>query len=70
MDIEQIAKRERCSIRKVNMTFSLAFLAPSLVKAVIEGRLPRGINVSRLYDVPPEWLQQYKVLGLRRSQLH
>src|SRR5260221_12094404 len=30
---ESIAKRERCSIRKVNMTISLAFLAPDLVKA-------------------------------------
>jgi site-specific DNA recombinase len=26
--VESIAKRERCSIRKVNMTISLAFLAP------------------------------------------
>src|SRR6266478_2072842 len=42
---ESIAKRERCSIRKVNMTISLAFLAPDLVKAAIEGRLPRGIGV-------------------------
>ena len=28
-----LAKREGCSIRKVNMTISLAFLAPDLVKA-------------------------------------
>src|SRR6266481_4702532 len=39
---ESIAKRERCSIRKVNMTISLAFLAPDLVKAAIAGRLPHG----------------------------
>src|SRR5262249_16762882 len=38
---ESIAKREKCSIRKVNMTISLAFLAPDLVGAAIEGRLPR-----------------------------
>jgi site-specific DNA recombinase len=31
---ESIATRERCSIRKVNMTISLAFLAPDLVKAL------------------------------------
>ena len=29
---ESIAKRERCSVRQVNMTISLAFLAPDLVK--------------------------------------
>ena len=34
---ETIAKRERCSVRKINMTISLAFLAPDLVKAAIEG---------------------------------
>src|SRR3989440_4906676 len=37
---ESIAKRERCSIRKVNMTISLAFLAPDLVKAAMAGRPP------------------------------
>ncbi len=41
---EEIAKRERCSVRKVNMTISLAFLAPTLVKTVVEGTLPRGIT--------------------------
>ena len=39
---ESIAKREGCSARKVNMRISLAFLAPNLVKAAIEGRLPHG----------------------------
>jgi site-specific DNA recombinase len=36
---ESIAKRESCSVRKVNMTISLAFLAPGLVRAAIDGRL-------------------------------
>jgi site-specific DNA recombinase len=62
--VESIAKREKCSIRKVNMTISLAFLAPDLVKAAIEGRLPRGIGVARLVDAPAEWSRQYHVLGL------
>jgi site-specific DNA recombinase len=35
------------------MTISLAFLAPNLVKAAIEGRLPRGIGVERLRDRAP-----------------
>ena len=41
---ETIATREGYSVRKVNMTISLAFLAPDLVKAAIEGRLPHGIG--------------------------
>jgi site-specific DNA recombinase len=40
--VTEIAVREDCSPRHVNMTISLAFLAPSLVKAAVEGRLPRG----------------------------
>jgi hypothetical protein len=50
--VEQIAARDKCSIRQVNMTISLAFLAPDLVKAAVQGRLPRGIGVARLRDAP------------------
>jgi len=61
---EEIAERERCSVRKVNMTISLAFLAPYLVKTAIEGTLPRGMNTSRLYDPPANWSEQLRALGL------
>src|SRR5207249_1669060 len=61
---ESIAKRERCSARKVNMTISLAFLAPDLVKAAIEGRLPDGMGVARLADMSAEWSRQHQMLGL------
>src|ERR1700738_1241267 len=63
-NIEQIATRQKCSVRQVNMTISLAFLAPDLVKAAVEGRLPRGIGVERLRDAPTEWGQQFETLGL------
>ena len=59
-----IATRDGCSVRKVNMTISLAFLAPNLVQAAVEGRLPRGIGVARLRDAPAEWSRQYAMLGL------
>jgi hypothetical protein len=62
--VEAIARREDCSVRKVNMTISLAFLAPDLVKAAIEGRLPYGMGVTRLCELPPEWSRQYRMLGL------
>ena len=58
-DVEQIAPREKCSARQVNMTISLAFLSPTLVKAAIDGRLPRGIGVARLRDAPAEWSRQH-----------
>ena len=61
---ESIAKREDCTARKVNMTISLAFLAPDLVKAAIDGRLPHGMGVARLCDPPVEWSRQRQMLGL------
>ena len=62
--VEDIAKREVCSVRQGNMTISLAFLAPDLVKAALDCRLPRGIGVTQLRDAPPEWSRQFRMLGL------
>jgi site-specific DNA recombinase len=62
--IEEIAERNKCSPRHVNMTISMAFIAPALVKAAIEGRLPRGIGVANLRDAPAEWPRQFERLGL------
>jgi len=63
-DIQQIATRQKCSLRQVNMTISLAFLAPHLVQAAVEGRLPLGIGVERLRDAPVEWSRQFEAFGL------
>jgi hypothetical protein len=63
---ESIADREGCSVRRVNMTISLAFLAPDLVKAAIDGRLPHGMGVVRLSDMPAEWSRQHLMLGFNR----
>jgi site-specific DNA recombinase len=62
--IQEICIREKCSVRQANMTISLAFLAPNLVKAAVEGRPPRGIGVERLRDPPTEWTRQFEALGL------
>jgi hypothetical protein len=61
---ESIATRAACSVRKVNMTVSLAFLAPDLVKAAIDGHLPHGLGITRLCDLPIEWTRQHQSLGL------
>jgi hypothetical protein len=64
MNVEQIAAREKCSIRQVNRTITLAFFAPTLVQAAVDGRLPRGVGVATVRDFPAEWTRQYKRLGL------
>jgi hypothetical protein len=48
------------------MTLSLAFLDPAIVKAAVEGRLPRGYGVSRLADLPIAFADQWSALGLHR----
>ena len=65
--VEDIAARQKCSVRYVNMTISMAFIAPGLVKAAVEGRLPRGIGVAALRDTPAEWSLQFERLGLAPS---
>jgi DNA invertase Pin-like site-specific DNA recombinase len=64
MTVEDIAARGKCSERQVNLTLTLSFLAPPLVQAAIEGRLPRGIGIAELRDAPAEWSKQYQKLGL------
>src|SRR6195256_6134451 len=62
--VAELGAREQCSVRQVNMTISLAFLAPNLVKAAVEGRLPRGVGIERLRDPRTEWSRQFEALGL------
>jgi site-specific DNA recombinase len=63
-NVEKIAATENCTVRQVNMTISLAFLAPNLVQAAVDGRLPRGVGIANLRDAPAEWSRQYARLGL------
>ena len=63
-NVEQIASTENCTVRQINMTISLAFLAPNLVQGAIDGRLPRGVGIANLRDAPADWSLQYARLGL------
>jgi site-specific DNA recombinase len=63
--IESLAAREGKTERWIRRTISLAFLSPALIKAAIDGRLPRGFGVKRLMDLPMAWPDQWSALGLR-----
>ena len=65
--VEKLAVREGRSPRYVTMLLSLAFLAPNLVRAIVDNRMPRGIGVTQLMDLPCEWSQQRLALGLANS---
>ena len=67
---DQPSKRSplaRARERSIRMTLSLTFLSPTLAKAAIDGRLPRGFGAKRLMDLPMAWSDQWSVLGLKAS---
>jgi site-specific DNA recombinase len=65
LTLESLASREGKSERSIRMTLSLAFLAPEIVKAAVERRLPRGSGLKRLVDLPMAWPDQWCALGLQ-----
>jgi site-specific DNA recombinase len=65
LTLESLASREGRTARSIRMTLSLAFLAPDIVKAAVEGRLPRGFGLKRLVDLPMAWPDQWRALGLQ-----
>jgi site-specific DNA recombinase len=66
-DIEALAARERRSARSVTMQLSLAFLAPDLVKAVVDSRMPRGVGLTRIMDLPNLWSEQERCRASRNG---
>ncbi len=68
-DTEALASREQRTKRSVHMLISLAFVAPDIIEALIAGRLPRGIGITRLADLPPSWAKQRKMLGISNRSL-
>jgi hypothetical protein len=60
-----LASREGKSERSIRMTLHLAFVAPPIVTAAIEGRPPRGFGLKRLIDLPMLSSRQWIVVGLK-----
>jgi site-specific DNA recombinase len=42
----------------VRITLSLAFLAPAIVRAAVEGLLPYGLTASSFSELPILWEEQ------------
>jgi hypothetical protein len=51
-------------VRQVNRLITLAFLSPRIVEAAVSGRLPRGVGIASIRELPAEWAEQHKALGL------
>ena len=60
---EAIASQQGCSERSVRMKLSLVQLSPRIVRALVDGRLPRSIGIKRLAELPLSWAEQERTLG-------
>jgi DNA invertase Pin-like site-specific DNA recombinase len=67
VSITEIARREGVTDRYVSQILDLAFLAPSLVAAALQGTQAAGVNAKRLsldLELPLLWSEQQRVLGV------
>ena len=65
--INDIATRENIPASEVSRQLPLAFLAPTIVKAILAGHQSPDVTVKsllRMRDLPLDWRQQSELLGL------
>ena len=65
--LRDIAAREGFTIRYVENTMPLSSLAPDIVRAVVDARLPRGVNTKSIANPALEWSRQWIGLGIART---
>ncbi len=65
--VNDIAARDRIAASELSRTLPLAFLAPDIVEAILDGRQPVDMTVKslrRLKDLPADWRAQRRRLGI------
>ncbi len=63
-----IAKEEGVAERYVSRILRLAFLAPDIVEAILDGYQPTDLELERLMKgIPVSWNEQRRALGVSRG---
>ena len=63
--IADLAEHERIAAPYLTRTLRLAFLAPDLVEAILDGRQPSSLSLEKLRKpLPTGWLEQRQLLSL------
>lgn len=64
--LSQIAKAENCSDSLIRSRVALAFLAPDLLRAILDGTAPSHLATNLIVrtTLPHDWQEQAKALGL------
>ena len=63
--IVEIARASSCTGPYVTRLLRLAYLAPDILEAILEGRQPRDLSLAKLLrsDIPLDWQAQRRALG-------
>jgi site-specific DNA recombinase len=63
--LRDLAKRNGVSRRYIRRLVGLACLSPQLVEAILQGRQPVELTVTRLseFDLPLDWAEQNRLLA-------
>ena len=64
----ELAKHEALNRNYFSRVLRLAYLAPDITSAILEGRQPPGLTVARLIEdpnLPLGWPEQREALGFR-----
>lgn len=66
MDEDEVGAMPKTQYRHMERTARLAYLAPDIVRAIVEGRQPKSLNartLARLGSLPLSWAEQRAMLG-------
>lgn len=63
--IEQIEAREMLSKKRILHLIDMAFLAPDIVKSILQGEQPVGLTTEylRRFNVPSNWSEQREIFS-------
>jgi site-specific DNA recombinase len=64
----EIAEKDGVDSNYVTRVINLSFLAPDIIRAIIEGRQPTTVTADTIMDqfpLPIDWADQRKLLGFR-----
>jgi len=69
LSVHDIARQERVSAAYIYILLRLAWLAPDITTAIVNGRQPLQLNAMRLMrftsELSGDWAQQRALLGFR-----
>jgi len=64
--VRVLAKRDKVDPGDIGKALDLAFLAPDIVEAILDGRQPADLTATRLRrltNLPAAWSEQRRLLG-------